>query len=447
MIENICKKAIEIGEREGAHQVETFVINGRILNLYVEGSKVNIITENKWIGIGIKLAIGKRVGFVSGIYANEKSLHEIIKEGIKITRVSPEDPKFESLPEPKQISGVIEDVYDEHAANVSSSELYSFAKEVIENTKKNGVKVMRGLIRINIFEFSVMNSLGVDFSHEGTNIFVHFTAKREFGEGIVKKYATMLNELNWEKIGEELHEKTLIASQAKAFKGSEKLEVIIEPMELAGMLSDLLMAANGENINRKRSPWIGKIGEQVTAECLTIVDDGRLRGGLRSALADDEGVPTTRKAIIEKGVLKSYYFDYYNARIAKVTPTGNGYRRGVRTIEDAHNRMALSSLSNVEVIAGNKSYDELISEIDKGVIIKKFAYPTVDFLTGNFALEVRSAVLVENGEETQPIKHALLVGNMYDCLKNITGIAKEREKIGIVLLPAIRFREMQLVGL
>ena len=172
-----------------------------------------------------------------------------------------------------------------------------------------------------------------------------------------------------------------------------------------------------------------------------------MRGGIRSALADDEGVPTTRKLIIEKGILRTYLYDYYNARIAGVEPTGNGFRRGARTIEDIHKHPAGATPSNVEIVPGGKSIDDIISNTEHGVLVKKFAAPYVDFITGNFGLEIRNAVLIKNGEEKEPIKHALLVGNMYDCLKNITGIAKEREKIGIVLLPAIRFREMQLVGL
>jgi len=159
---------------------------------------------------------------------------------------------------------------------------------------------MRGLIRTNIFEFHVMNSLGVDFSHKATNVFVHFLAKKNMGEGIIKRYSTSLSNIDWKGAGIELYENTMLASKAKPFKGSMKLDAIIEPMELAGMLTAVLAAVNGENINRRRSPWINKIGEKVASEKLTIVDDGRMKGGIRSALADDEGYQQQENRLLKE---------------------------------------------------------------------------------------------------------------------------------------------------
>ncbi len=447
MLGEVCRKIIEIGEKEGADQIEGFVINGKMVNLYVEAGKPSIVTYNTWIGVGIKSVIGKRVGFISGIYRNDEDLKKLIRDGIRIARIAPEDEKFESLPEPKSITGHVEGVYDEEAENIDSEGLASYANMIIENAEKDDVRVMKGLIRINIFEFQVMNSLGVDYTHKGTNIFVHFLAKKEMGEGIIKRYSTMLNGIDWENAGVELHEKTILASRAKPYTGMETLDVIVEPMELAGMLTAILVAVNGENINRHRSPWIGKIGEKVAEESFTMIDDGRMKYGLKSALADDEGVPTTRKPIIEKGVLKNYLFDYYNARIAKVEPRGNGFRRGTRTIEGTHKAPAGTAPSNIEITPGNKDLDTLMAEMDKGLVVEKFAIPNVDFITGNFGMEIRSAIMIEEGEKKQPIKHALLIGNLYKALNNITGIAKKREQIGAILLPAIRFRNLQVVGL
>ena len=438
---------IDHAEKSGAQQVEAFTIDVKMINAYVEGGKMNVITNNEWIGIGIRTVIDKRVSFVSGIYNKEEDIENLIRTGIKLAKLSPKDEKFKSLPEPRQITGNIEDVYDEELEYLEPSTLWEYSNEIIMNAEKNGVRVMNGLIRVNIFKFNVMNSLGVDFSHKGTTVFIHFSAKKDTGEGVIKKYATSLKEIAWDAIGKELLDKTLISARARPYHGKSELEVIIDPMELQGLLRGALQAANGENINRKRSPWIGKLNQKIASEDLTIIDDGRMRGGLRSALADDEGVPTTSKPIIEKGILKNYYYDHYNAGIANTEPTGNGFRRGISSIENAHTTIPRCTLSNVKVLPSNKSLDDLVTEVDKGVIIKKFAYPEVDFITGNFGLEVRSAVLVENGSIGDSIKHALLVGNIYEALNNISGIGRELFKVENFVLPYIRFRGIQLVGL
>ena len=445
-IEDICRKIVELGERKGADQVEGFVVDGKMLNAYWEAGGGGTITSNQWIGIGVKIAIGKRIGYVSGIYRGDESLENIVSTGIKIARVSPPDKNFESLPEPRSIGGVVEDIFDEDLANIEPQSLWDHVKEIVEESERREVRVMRGLLRANIFEFHVMNSLGVDFHHKGTNVFAHFLAKKGMGEGVVKRYSTSLKGIDWREAGKELYEKTIVASEAKPFKGNVKLEVIIEPMELAEMLLAILAAVNGENINKRRSPWIGKIGQKVASEKLTIIDDGRMRGGIRSALADDEGVPTTRKPIIEKGVLRTYLYDYYNAKIAGAEPMGNGFRRGARTIENMHRWSAGAAPSNVEIVAGNKSVDEMIHETEKGLFIRKFAAPYVDFMTGNFGLEIRNAILIENGDKKLSIKHALLIGNIYEMINNIIEIGRERKLIEIMLLPAMKFGGLQVVG-
>ncbi len=443
---DICNKSLSICEKK-VDQAEVFVINARMINLYVGGGTRDIITDNRWIGIGIKTVIDKHVGYVSGIFKDYDEVEKMVDLGVKISRRPPKDEKFESLPEPKKVTGHVDRVYDRNIEELEPQEIKRYAEGIFISSEKDGVKVMSGLIRFNIFEFHIMNSLGVDFHHKGTNIFVHFTAKKRMGEGIIKKYATMIEDIDWEKAGIELYEKTIEASSTKPFKGMLNIETIIEPMELAGMLTAILGATNGENINKKRSPWIGKIGEKVASESLSIIDDGRMSGGLRSALADDEGVPTTRKPIIEKGILRSYYYDYYNSRIANTEPTGNGFRRGIRTQENTHRHPASTAVSNIEILPGKKTLDEIIEDTEKGIIIRKVAAPYVDFITGNFALEIRNATLIENGKKTQPIKHALLIGNIYEAIRNIEQIAKQQEKIGIITLPAIKFKNLQIVGL
>jgi len=122
-IGDICRKIIELGGRKGADQVEGFVINGRMLNAYWEAGSGGTITDNQWVGVGVKIVIGKKVGYSSGIYRGDESLENIVSRGIKIARMSPPDEKFESLPEPRSIGGSVEDVFDEDTANVEPENL------------------------------------------------------------------------------------------------------------------------------------------------------------------------------------------------------------------------------------------------------------------------------------------------------------------------------------
>ena len=441
---NVCEKAIKLST---ADQSEAFCIDAKMRNIYVENGEIKLITDNSWLGLGVKSIIDNRIGYYSATVKDEEDTENVVKNSIKIAKISPKDPKFKSLPHPRSMSGSVQDVYDEELVNIEVEEIRERISTLINSAQTNDVRVMTGLLRLIKFNFTVMNSLGVDFSHRGTIVYLHFTAKRGKGEGVVKRFSTKLNQIDFQDAGEELREKTLSASEAEAFRGKEELEVIVEPMELQGLLNVITTASNGEYINRKMSPWIGKLGERVATEALTVIDDGRISGGLRSALADDEGVPTTRKFIIEKGILKSYLFDSYNAGIFGTESTGNGFRRGITSVEESHVRPVNCTASNVIILPGNKSFDTLIEEIDKGVLIRKFAYPQVDPISGNFGLEIRNAVLIKDGSLDRPIKHALLTGNMYMALTRITGIGDKLYNVENFRLPYIRFMGLQLVGM
>ncbi len=442
-LRELCDHALRISEAE---QTEVFSIRATMKNYYIDDGKIIIGTDNTWIGVGIKSVIKKRIGYFSRTIHKKREVESIVQKSFEIAKISPPDEKFSSLPSPEPVSGSIEKVYDESTAQADPREIVENLTVFLDSTQREGVKVMSGFLRITEFEFVVKNSLGVDFSHQGTLVYLFATAKKETGEGIIKRFSTSLSGIDYQKAGEDLFERTKLASNARAFKGVKEVDAIIAPMEVAGILSVIPTAASGELINRGASPWINKLGQEVASKDLTVIDDGRLPGGLKSALADDEGVPTTRKAIIEKGILKNYLFDTYNAGITGTKSTGNGFRRGTTSIENAHTRPVSCAASNVIVQPGSKDIQGLVSETDEGVLIYKFAYPHVDPISGNFGLEVRNAVLIRNGSPETAVKHAILAGNIYTALKHIDGLGKQQYFIGSFLVPYIKFSKLQLIG-
>ncbi|MHA1721574.1 MAG: TldD/PmbA family protein [Candidatus Baldrarchaeia archaeon] len=455
MLENLMKigiEALKLASRQGADQLEVFTAYTRTRNIYVENSVPHLSTNNVSIGIGLKCAIGKRVGFAASTVFSKKDIERVVEECISITKVSPEDPNFESLPDPRKPSGTVKNVYDEDLIEIEESKLLKAADKIVETAEKGGkVKVLNGLMRLGEFAFHITNSLGVDQDHKGTLVFLHFSAKASengrVGEGVEKAYSTTLKNMDFEKLGSELRRKTLTALNAEPYKGKEEIPIIIVPVELQGLFeSTVAFAISGEHVNKRRSPWKDKLNERVASEALTIVDDGRMSGGILSALIDDEGVPTGTKTIVDKGVLKNFIYDTYDAYIADTESTGNGYRRFTRTVEEIFSRPASCTISNMEVKPGDKDLENMINEIDRGCLIEKFAAPYADPFTGAFGLEIRCATLIENGSLGKPIRHALLSGNFYEAIKNILMIGREQELVENMKLPPIAFEKLELIG-
>jgi PmbA protein len=449
-VESFASTALKQAEKQGAKQAEAFVIDAHTRSVYIENSRPSVADEKSEMGMGLKACLGKRLGFSSGT-VDRKSLEKIVHEALSIARTTEEDPNFQSLPTGKKPSGYLEASYSKKTAEIKAEELITEAMNAVEAAEKTkNIRVPLGLIRLVDYRLHVANSLGVDFSHRGTMVFSYFKSKatvgKKAGEGIEKAWSTSVSTIDFEKMGETVAENALRTLNAESFRGERKLAALINPVELEGLLYTVEFATNSEQVNKKRSPWINKIGERVASENLTIWDDGRYGGGLRSALADDEGVETCKKTIIEKGILRSYIYDSYNANIAGVKTTGNGFRRGTRSIEGAFNVPAACGYSNLVVKTGNKSLDEVVESIDSGVLIEAFAAPEVNPVTGGFGCEVRNATLIEKGNLTKPVKHALLTGNMYEALQNILEVGKNPRIVEKSVLPAIALSGVTLVG-
>jgi len=449
--DSLASSVLKSAEKRGASQAEAFIIDSHIRSIYIEDSVPRLADDKLERGLGVKTCIHKRVGFSSGVISNIKSAEGILSEALSIAKTTKEDPDFQSLPSGGEVPGEIKGVFCAETAEITTEEIVAKAMTAVRTAEKNkGVKVPLGLLRLAKYTLQVSNSLGVRFQHKGTMVFLHFTAKatrgENAGEGVEKVWSTKISSIDFEGIGNSIAEKALKTLEADAFQGELKGIAVIDPVETADLLDSVKFATSSEQVNKGRSPWIKKIGTRVASQELTIIDDGTYPGGIRSAVADDEGVRTTKKAIINGGVLKSYIYDSYNANIAGVEATGNGFRRGTRSIEGAFAMPVTCNYSNMTIKPGNKSREQVISQIGEGVLVDRFASPEVNPITGGFGCEVRDATLIEGGQLTRHIKHALLTGNMYEHLGNIVDVGNDVKIVGDVILPTMAFSGATLVG-
>jgi PmbA protein len=450
-IESLASAALKKAEKIGASQAEAFTMRTHGRSVYVESSKPRVAEDKLETGLGLKICLGKRIGYSSGTVNETKDVEEVVKEAFAIAKTNEEDPYFKSFPTATKLSGKIQNAYSESTAHIGLDDMVHNAMVAVksaENTKN--VRVPLGLIRIADYELQLVNSLGVDFNHKASMVFSYFKSKASVGdnagEGIEKEWSTDISRIDFEGMGKSIAEKAIATMQAESFKGKSELTAIIVPTELEGFFMPIMLATSAEQVNKRRSPWANQLGNKVADDKLTIHDDGRYPGGIRSALADDEGVETSRKAIVEKGRLSAFIYDSYNAGISNVRATGNGFRRGTRSMEGAFARPAACSYANMVVTPGNKKLSELIASIGKGVLIEGFASPEVNQYTGGFGCEVRDATLIEGGQMTKHVRHALLTGNIFEALKNIHDVTSETKIVENTVLPSMAFSNVTLIG-
>ncbi len=191
----------------------------------------------------------------------------------------------------------------------------------------------------------------------------------------------------------------------------------------AGWPGVLLHEAVGHGLegdfNRKgSSAFSGKVGQQVTSDLCTIVDDGTMANRRGSISIDDEGTPGQYNVLIEKGVLKGYMQDKHNAGLMGVKPTGNGRR-------ESYAHLPMPRMTNTYMLAGEHKPEDIIKSVKKGIYAPNFAGGQVDITSGKFVFTSSEAYLIENGEITSPIKGATLIGSGPEAMQKVSMVGND----------------------
>jgi TldD protein len=175
------------------------------------------------------------------------------------------------------------------------------------------------------------------------------------------------------------------------------------------------------DFNRKgSSAFSGRIGQRVAAKGVTVLDDGTIPDRRGSLNVDDEGNPSQSNVLIEDGILKGYIQDNMNARLMGVKPTGNGRR-------ESYAHVPMPRMTNTYMLGGDKSPEEIVSSLKKGLYAVNFGGGQVDITSGKFVFSTSLAYWVENGKIQYPVKGATLVGNGPDALTRVSLIGNDMQ--------------------
>jgi TldD protein len=173
------------------------------------------------------------------------------------------------------------------------------------------------------------------------------------------------------------------------------------------------------DFNRKgSSAFSGRVGQRVAAKGVTVLDDGTLPDRRGSLNVDDEGHATQRTVLIEDGILKGYIQDTMNARLMKVKPTGNGRR-------ESYAHLPMPRMTNTYMLAGDKTKEEIVASMKKGLYATNFGGGQVDITSGKFVFSASEAFWVENGKIQYPVKGATLIGNGPSALERVVMIGND----------------------
>lgn len=268
------------------------------------------------------------------------------------------------------------------------------------------------------------------------NVIVEQNGKREQGShggGGRFGYSYFLDNALAKEYAEEAVRQALVNLEAiEAPAGT--MDVVLGP----GWPGILLHEAVGHGLegdfNRKgSSAFSGRVGEQVAAKGVTVVDDGSIKDRRGSLNIDDEGTPTQPNVLIEDGILRGYMQDKMNARLMGVEATGNGRR-------ESYAYLPMPRMTNTFMHAGEHDPEEILSSVKKGLYAVNFGGGQVDITSGKFVFAASEAYLIEDGKLTAPVKGATLIGNGPDVMTRIKMIGNDLSMDRVLVLVARKGR-------
>jgi PmbA protein len=226
-----------------------------------------------------------------------------------------------------------------------------------------------------------------------------------------------LADLDPASIGARAAQRAIEKLGAKPFP-TQKLPIVLDPwmaMSLLGAISPLFSA---DNVLKGRSLFAGKVGERVANEHVTIVDDARRKGGLRSAPFDGEGVATTTRTLIEQGVLRGYLVNLKTSRKLSTAPTGNA-RRG------SYASPSRIGPSNFYIEAGTDDPAAAVRGLDRALAVTSLLnLHTIDPVSGEFSLGATGTYL-EKGAPMHPVQGITIAGNLTHLLSSISAVGTD----------------------
>lgn len=169
-----------------------------------------------------------------------------------------------------------------------------------------------------------------------------------------------------------------------------------------------------------RSQFAGKLGQQIASEKVTAIDDGTIPNAWGSINIDDEGTPARRNVLIEKGVLKSYMIDKFNARRMGMESTGNARRQ-------SYAYTPTSRMTNTYIAPGDDRNEDIIASMEYGLYAKEMGGGSVNPVTGEFNFAVNEGYIVRNGKICEPVRGASLVGKGSDVIRNIDMVGSDMQ--------------------
>jgi PmbA protein len=453
-LESLVRKTLNQHGKEVL--TEAFYTKTQTIGVTIRNSHVHARNKKEDAGVGFRVAIDRKVGFASTNDVTGPSLSRACRTALSMARTSSPVPEF-SFPPHGEIPAV-EGLYDPSIPESPIEDVVDRAQRAIDAAESfdQRVKAKDGRVEYQWGFRGVLNSEGVNVQEKGSTSILMLDGVGELPDGTVTGLCSDYQfsrraDSDPESVGETVARKVVRMINPKKIEGFCGT-VVFGPEAGSYQLTDALIdAVKGENVQSGRSAWTGKIGQRVASEMVTLTDDAILPCGFSSRAFDDEGAPSQRTVLIDKGVLRSYLHTASTSSALGVANTANasrffgGFDITQSIIGKGYSTVPHVYPSNLVLAPGATSRHDLISGIGRGVLVESMD-GFVQAGSGLISARISQGFYIEDGAIMYPIKGGMVSGLAFEWFESLSGIGADVKAYPNVMLPSLRIENVKIVG-
>jgi PmbA protein len=445
VLQSLAVDVVRMAIEAGATAAECTASQGDEFSVSVRQGEIDKLKDAGSRAAGVRVLIGQRAGSSYTSDLSGEGLRYMIDSAMATARIATEDP-YAGMPEAGDLGSLGGDL-----------KLYADDVEQLDT----GVKIDQAL-RAEKAAFAVdpriansegatfdsgtsyrafANSLGFEGSYRSSSYSLSAVPVAKAGDVMERDYWYTLARSaagleSPEDVGRKAAERAL-RRLGRRKVATQRVPVIFEQRVARSLLEHIFEAVSGDSVYRQTSFLAGKLGQRIASEHLTVIDDGTIPGLFGTSPFDDEGVPTRRTTVIDRGVLSSYLLNTYTARKLGLRTTGNASRGIAGNAHVGH--------GNLYVEKGERTPDDLIGSLGTGFYVTELMGYGVNIVTGDYSRGA-SGLWIENGRLSYPVSEVTVAGTLQEILMSIDGVASDLEFRGSTAAPALLIREMTVSG-
>lgn len=440
----LAKILFEKGKEAGFDDMEVYYQKNKSFNIKIFESEILNYSIAEKEGLSFRGLFNKKMGYAYTEKVDETSVEMLVREAkINAEIIDSDDEEFifEGSKEYKEVNN-----YNPSLEKISAEEKIELAFALERETKnfdKRVEKVDPCMYSESFSESIVINSKGLELEDRANLAVLYVGVKVKAGEDIKTsssyKMTNDFSEFNVGEIAKEAVEEGIAMLNAKPIPSGD-YRIVLRHDVSSDLLESFTSIFSAEAVQKDLSRLKGKLGEKISNELITIVEDPFMENAISSTGFDSEGVATKYKKLIDKGVLKTFLHSLKTAKKDGVEPTGNGYKGYKSSI-------SIGS-SNVYIEPSETSFKDMISDIDKGLMVTEVQglHSGLNTISGDFSLSA-SGFLIEDGKIGRPVNQITIAGNYFDMLNDVESIADDLKfSMSSVGSPSMKIKKLSIAG-